>query len=58
MSKRKSDSAVKKEFVVIREYCGTQPMTEVFEKLIEQKVTDRIRQEKISESEEKIQKAG
>ena len=46
MSKRKSDSAVKKEFVVIREYCGTQPMTEVFEKLIEQRVTDRIQQEK------------
>jgi hypothetical protein len=58
MSKRKSDSAVKKEFVVIREYCGTQPMTEVFEKLIEQRVTDRIQQEKIAESEEKNQKAG
>lgn len=58
MSKKKSGSTVKKEFIVIREFCGTQPMTEVFEKLIEQKVTDRIRQEKISESEEKIQKAG
>ena len=58
MSKRKSDSAVKKEFVVIREYCGTQPRTEVFEKLIEQRVTDRIQQEKIAESEEKNQKAG
>ena len=58
MSKRKSDSAVKKEFVVIREYCGTQPMTEVFEKLIEQRVTDRIQQEKIAESEEKNQEAG
>ena len=58
MSKRKSDKKKKKEFVVIREYCGTQPITEVFEKLIEQRVTDRIQQEKIAESEEKNQKAG